>query len=433
MLRFERLLLLILSTLSLALGAACDDDSEPYDGPIVIEMVDGPGETAPAGQPVSVTLRTTTPEGDPLADIELQLDAISGGGGLSASMLTTDEEGLATFDWTIGVAPIVNQISPRRGEESLSIETMATLETPWQTEPLGDIESYLAELGVEESTEDLVFDSEGRLLMGAGSRILIIEPNGDISEMSLTGDALVRALGMSLDQSTGNIWIADSEGAALRMLTPEGVVSTLLGGADSDELAMPNDVAVGPDGFIYLSDSCGGAVYRVDPETGSIEEEVAFDVATEGGPNGLAFDTAGDLWVTTENVVLFCGIEGDAFGAAAGLYKIPLEDGDFADRETMFTEVAQFGDGLVFDAEGNLYVIFDHVYPETASMIKVLPAGGTELVDFITVTDRLLANVIFGRGEYDEERLYIALLAIAPFFEVRGLNTFDIGTSDVID
>jgi sugar lactone lactonase YvrE len=419
--------------LALGLGAGCDDDPEPYDGPIVLEIVDGPGRETPAGQTVTATVRVSTPEGATLAGVEVGFSVALGGGAISEAALLSDDDGFAGVDWVIGVAPTANRLSASVGEESVALETTATLEQPWEAEPLGDIETYLADLDVEESTEDLVFDSEDRLLMGAGSRILVVEPDGAISELSLSGDSIQRALGMTLDPATGNIWLADSDGAALRMVTPEGAVSTPLGGEGSDALQMPNDVAVGPDGYVYLSDSCGGAVYRVDPVTGAIEAETTFDVTTEGGPNGLAFDATGDLWVTTENVVLFCGIEGDAFGANAGLFRVPVEAGSFGEREALFTNVAQFGDGLVFDAEGNLYVIFDHVYPEMASMIKVLPAGGTELLDFITVTDRLLANVVFGRGEYGTQRLFISLLAIAPFFELRGLNTFELGTTDLVE
>jgi hypothetical protein len=89
-----------------------------------------------------------------------------------------------------------------------------------------------------------------------------------------------------------------------------------------------------------------------------------------------------------------------------------------------------FGDGVAFDAEGNLYVIFDTQVDLALeeSAVWVLPAGDIELYKFLSAGDVVFANLAFGRGAFGEETMYIALLAIDAFnLPVRGVNRIEIG------
>src|SRR5690606_9323205 len=93
--------------------------------------------------------------------------------------------------------------------------------------------------------------------------------------------------------------------------------------------------------------------------------------------------------------------------------------------------VGLFGDGLTFDQEGNLYVIFD-TEKEIAldeSILFVLPAGGTTLRRFFALEDKVLANPAFGRGAFGETTLYLTLLAVPPFTgeDSRGVVTVEVG------
>lgn len=83
--------------------------------------------------------------------------------------------------------------------------------------------------------------------------------------------------------------------------------------------AVPTDVAIGPDGWLYVSSLPGGpedgslgangAVYRVNPATGTVQEWVTGLVS----PTGLAFDGSGNLYIAS----LFGG---GIFKVAAGTH-----------------------------------------------------------------------------------------------------------------
>jgi hypothetical protein len=62
------------------------------------------------------------------------------------------------------------------------------------------------------------------------------------------------------------------------------------------------------------------------------------------------------------------------------------------------------------------------------SAVWVLPEGETELVKFLSVPDRVLANLAFGKGEFDDETLYVSLLSI-PVLQLpeRGVERIEIG------
>jgi sugar lactone lactonase YvrE len=159
---------------------------------------------------------------------------------------------------------------------------------------------------------------------------------------------------------------------------------------------------------------------------------LTFDLPTEGGPNGFAFDASGEnLYVATENTRLFCPHENVELTAEiAGLFVVEVSDTGFGARAAVATNVGLFGDGVAFDAEGNLYVIFDTqmnlMLAESA--VWILPAGETELVKFLSVPDRVLANLAFGQGEFEDETLYISLLAIPVLgLPERGVERIEVG------
>ena len=402
------------------------DDGDPSPGEL--GELDWTNELAAeegAGSDVVVAVQALSDDGEPLADVSITFGVARGGGSLSAAEAVTDAEGRAETTWTLGIAPVLNRIEAVSGEASISLETTAVVTDPWACESFGTAEAFLSGESNEGTSEDLVFDSQDQLLLGVGEGLLLVDQEGEPSWMSLSGDELVGALGMSLD-SDGNVWIADGGGPALRRVSPAGVVTTPLAGDAG--LVMPNDVVAGPDGAIYLTDTCSGLVSRFDPASGAVVDTLEFDLATQGGPNGVAFDANGVLYLTTENAVTFCDIDGDPDARVGGLYRVPVADDGFGELEALFPEVAQFGDGLAFDAEGNLYAIFDRLEGvDFESMILVLPAGGDELLPFVSALDRVLANVIFGRGEYGESTLYVALLAIPPFLRLRGVERLELG------
>jgi sugar lactone lactonase YvrE len=337
-------------------------------------------------------------------------------------------------DWTLGVAPVRNRLVASIADGAVELNVRGTLETPLAPTRFGDVDAFMDADGITGSTEDLAFDGGSRMILGVGmpGGLLTVDPLGNTSQLTLTGDHLENPLGVAFDQD-GDLWVADSAGSALRRVSSDGNVTTVLTDDGTQPLSAPNYVAVDRAGRVYLSDPCIAELIRFDPTSGNVDAVLTFDLPTEGGPNGFAFDASGErLYIATENTRLFCPEheEVELTAEIAGLFVVDVSDAGFGARQAVATNVGLFGDGVAFDAEGNLYAIFDTqmnlMLAESA--VWVLPAGEAELVKFLSVPDRVLANLAFGKGDFDDETLYLSLLSI-PLLQLpeRGVERIEIG------
>jgi uncharacterized protein (TIGR03437 family) len=118
--------------------------------------------------------------------------------------------------------------------------------------------------------------------------------------------------------AAGNLYIADLGNGRVRRISTDGVIRTVAGGSPNrpgtdggNALAAklsPRNVALAPDGTLYISDFAGHRVYRVTgdgriavaagtgvPGVGAADEPVS--IAPLNAPAGLAVDAAGALYV----------------------------------------------------------------------------------------------------------------------------------------
>ncbi len=131
--------------------------------------------------------------------------------------------------------------------------------------------------------------------------------------------AVVFVYNVAVD-SAGNLYIADSGHSSIRKVTPGGTLSTVAGNgtqgyngdgipALSAELNGPNGLAVDAAGNIYIADVLNNRIRKVDP-SGTISTVAGngnFGFAGEGVPGGsaelsnpqyIALDSAGNLYIS---------------------------------------------------------------------------------------------------------------------------------------
>ena len=167
-------------------------------------------------------------------------------------------------------------------------------------------------------------------------------------------------LGMALDASH-NIYACDDIGSkSVQKITPGGVVSTYSTGAPDEPFRTPNYPAFDGEGNLYVCDSGDwklddGVIYKIKPGG---EGEV-WDRTLKEFPNGLCLGPNGDYLYVAMSLN----------PPRASRIKIKA-DGSAGPAETVVELPGSVPDGLAFDTDGNLYVACyrpDRIYRLTPS------------------------------------------------------------------
>jgi glucose/arabinose dehydrogenase len=206
----------------------------------------------------------------------------------------------------------------------------------------------------------ITFDGAGNLFasIGYAGTLVKFAPDGTQSPVA-SGVGFPEGLGFD---SNGNLYVADA-GGALNKIAPDGTVSTVF----SITGAQFFGVAVDGVNNVYVADVVAGVVYKF---TGTLST-----FASVPGATGLAFDSAGNLFVSTQ-CESFPG--GNCPDPTIGGRIVKITP---SGTQTTFASGIGDGDlrGLAFDAFGNLFVADLAVAPNKAQPIsnvfKITPAG----------------------------------------------------------
>jgi sugar lactone lactonase YvrE len=182
--------------------------------------------------------------------------------------------------------------------------------------------------------------------------------DGSVHRVAKDGSATVVAtdLGVSCGIAfgpDGELYVGDRSGSVLRV----GAGQTTLFASLPPSVAAFH-LAFGPDGWLYVSAptlASQDVVYRISPQ-GALE---SFSEGF-GRPQGLAFDTDGNLYVV------------DAVAGWSAVYRVPI------DRPNEKTCVLSGGAllGLAFDPRGGLVVCSSEtIYRLDVGLRGLLPAG----------------------------------------------------------
>jgi gluconolactonase len=231
--------------------------------------------------------------------------------------------------------------------------------------------------------------------------------NGTRREIVYTGRPNGLAMG-----ADGTIWCAETLTPSIVTITLDGGKETVLTHVGDTPLLWPNDLCVGPDGALYITDSgaliadflngdvpkpgfmhveCDGKLVRWDPRTG---EASILDTGLKFA-NGIAFDASGDLFVseTLTGLVHRYRSEGGRVSGKREHFGSVLWDGwDGGDA-------ARGPDGMAFSADGRLFVA---VFGQ-GDVTILRPDGSSERR--IPLAGKAPTNVAFGLN--GENRIYV--------------------------
>lgn len=277
-------------------------------------------------------------------------------------------------------------MKPMRLAQALVVALAACLATPAPAWNRLEVETFATLPAGISNPEGITADAEGKLYVTAVAagqpdpgQVLVFAPDGKLLRQLAVAGASGRLLGLAFHPDSGELLVADIGNRQVLRVDPltgsATVFTTIPGGAG------PNALAFDAAGNVYISDSFQGIVWRTGPDGGPptawVEDEL---LRTPGvppfGANGLGFNRAG--------TALFVANTG-----SDTVLRVPVADG-IAGRTEVFVNSINGADGLMLDEADNLWVVANQ-----ADEIVVLDPSGraiAKLGDFDGI-DRLGAPI----------------------------------------
>ncbi len=259
--------------------------------------------------------------------------------------------------------------------------------------------------------EGLAVDKRGRiyLTMTFLGELRRIDPDGSerIVATLPTGGGF-GPLGLAVD-APGNVYAGvvtfDPDTHGVWKVTPSGETTRLPG---SQAIAFPNGLAFGDRGTLYVTDSTGGAVWRI-PKGGGAELWVQSPLLAGDGSAPLPFPVGANGITFVKNTAYVTNTE------LASVVAIPVGADGSPGAPVVLAQTAALGgaDGVAPDVHGNLYVAVI-----AQSTIVRVAAGGSEISLVADGSDGLdyTSSVAFGTGLGERTTIYAVNFSVGPFF-----------------
>ena len=233
------------------------------------------------------------------------------------------------------------------------------------------------------------------------------------SPQSSGGQVGLLRFGLAID-GDGSVVVADRANAAIRRIQPDGLVTTIAGGngfgardgpAGTAQFSSPSDVAIAPDGSIYVVESGASRVRRIAP--GGAVTTVAGSVpgyadgagaeARFDAPHGIVLDRDGVAYVIErKGRIRSISPEGlvSTLVHGPGVGEPIFRDGPAA--QARFRRLID----IEVDGEGNLYVLEENSYNRLGVVfnVRVIDSSGNVSTAFRGNTPGAGGGFAYPRG-----------------------------------
>lgn len=214
--------------------------------------------------------------------------------------------------------------------------------------------------------ESITATADGTLYVSnfAGGGVTRIEPGASSGKVWIAPGAFETrsTFGVLADEASGTLWVCSNDLSALGIPGPSAVTGAALKGFDlktgAGKISAPfpvspaicNDIALGPDGAAYVTNTLAPQILRLKPGAQTLEvwrsDPLLAPEGQESGLDGIAFGTDGNLYVDTFT--------------KAKLFRIAVKDGQAGavtpltpSRPLVLTDgLRPLGDGSFLLAEG---------------------------------------------------------------------------------
>jgi sugar lactone lactonase YvrE len=206
--------------------------------------------------------------------------------------------------------------------------------------------------------EGIEYDTKnGRLISGSLTEGSIFQWADDGTLTPIVTDAdLKSSVGIEADEDRDRLLVCNSDSAVFQnkiagqarlgiynLTTGAKIAMVDLAAADTaapkDAKHFANDVAVGPDGTAYVTDTMTNVIYRVAPDN-AVSVLYRFPAAKDLGINGIVFHASGYLIVA----------------GGTKLYKVPVGN-PASTAEIALPEELTGQDGMLWAADGRLVIV----------------------------------------------------------------------------
>ncbi|WP_331301556.1 hypothetical protein [Methylobacterium oryzae] len=167
--------------------------------------------------------------------------------------------------------------------------------------------------------ESITATADGTLYVSnfAGGGVTRIKPGATSGEVWIVPGAFETrsTFGVLADEASGTLWVCSNDLSALGIKGPSDVKGAALKGFDLKtgagkvsasfpvSPAICNDIAIGPDGAAYVTNTLGPQILRLKPGSQTLEiwksDPLFAPAGKEAGLDGIAFGTDGNLYVDT--------------------------------------------------------------------------------------------------------------------------------------